>query len=66
MPRDPRAFVWDARQSIAHLRSFIDDKTWHDDEGDVLLDLLFQRGPNGLDRGGSGLATPCPNAIVIV
>lgn len=37
MPRDPRAFVWDARQAVAHLRSFIDGKTWDDYEADALL-----------------------------
>jgi uncharacterized protein with HEPN domain len=37
MPRDPRAFVWDARQAIAHLQSFVEGKTWDDYSADVLL-----------------------------
>jgi hypothetical protein len=36
-PRDPRAFVWDARQAIGHLRTFVHGRTWDDYEGDVLL-----------------------------
>jgi len=37
MPRDARAYLWDARQAIAHLRSFIDGKAWNDYVDDVLL-----------------------------
>lgn len=43
MPRDARAYVWDARQGIANLRTFIDEKTWDDYRDDVLLRSAVER-----------------------
>ena len=37
MPRDARAFVWDARQAIERIALFVEGKSWTDYEADVLL-----------------------------
>jgi uncharacterized protein with HEPN domain len=43
MPHDPRAFVWDAREAIRRVHSFVDGKTWEDYESDVLLRSAVER-----------------------
>lgn len=43
MPRDARAYVWDARAAIAHVRGFVLDKTWEHYEADVLLRSAVER-----------------------
>lgn len=37
MPRDARAFVWDARQAIERIQTFVAGRSWSDYEADVLL-----------------------------
>lgn len=43
MPRDARAYVWDARAAIGHVRSFVLDKAWEHYEADVLLRSAVER-----------------------
>lgn len=43
MPRDARAFVWDARQAIERIQSFVDGRSWEDYEADVLLRSAVER-----------------------
>ncbi len=43
MPRDARAFVWDARQAIGRIQSFVGGKTWDDYQADVLLRSAVER-----------------------
>jgi uncharacterized protein with HEPN domain len=43
MPRDARAFVWDAQQAIERIGSFVRGKSWEDYEGDVLLRSAVER-----------------------
>jgi uncharacterized protein with HEPN domain len=43
MPRDARAYLWDAREAVAHLRSFIEGKTWSDYASDLLLRSAVER-----------------------
>ena len=30
MPRDPRAYLWDARRAVALILEFVDDRSWVD------------------------------------
>jgi uncharacterized protein with HEPN domain len=43
MPRDARAYVWDARKAIGHLRTFVEDRTWDDYRSDLLLRSAVER-----------------------
>ncbi len=43
MSRDARAFVWDARQAIERIASFVEGRSWEDYEADVLLRSAVER-----------------------
>ncbi len=43
MPRDPRAYVWDARRAVALVVEFVADRSWADYEADALLRSAVER-----------------------
>jgi uncharacterized protein with HEPN domain len=43
MPRDARAFVWDAQRAIELIRRFVESKSWTEYETDVLLRSAVER-----------------------
>lgn len=43
MRRDPRAYLWDARQAAERVVEFVAGRTWHDYETDVLLRSAVER-----------------------
>ncbi|HWI05000.1 MAG TPA: HepT-like ribonuclease domain-containing protein [Acidimicrobiales bacterium] len=43
MPRDPRAYLWDARRAVAFVVEFIAERSWADYEADVLLRSAVER-----------------------
>lgn len=63
MPRDPRAYLWDARQAASLVVSFLDGRRWEDYEADLLLRSAVERqfqilgeALNLLRRADEGLA----------
>jgi uncharacterized protein with HEPN domain len=66
MPHDPRSFVWDARQAIAHLRSFVGDKSWEDYESDVLLRSGVERQFEIIGEALNRLSKAAPDEAVRV
>lgn len=62
MPRDVRAYLWDARQAIGHLRSFIDGKTWDDYAQDVLLRSGVERQFEIIGEALNSLSKAAPEA----
>ncbi|MCA1706667.1 MAG: DUF86 domain-containing protein [Actinobacteria bacterium] len=43
MPRDPRAYLWDARRAVALVVEFVADRSWKDYEADALLRSAVER-----------------------
>lgn len=43
MPRDPRAYLWDARRAVALIIEFVDDRSWVDYEADAMLRSAVER-----------------------
>jgi uncharacterized protein with HEPN domain len=43
MPRDPRAYLWDARRAVALVIGFVTDRSWAEYETDVLLRSAVER-----------------------
>ncbi|HVF04023.1 MAG TPA: HepT-like ribonuclease domain-containing protein [Frankiaceae bacterium] len=43
MPRDPRAYLWDARQAAERVVGFVAGRTWQEYAGDVLLRSAVER-----------------------
>jgi len=43
MPRDPRAYLWDARRAIALVVEFVTDRSWADYEADPMLRSAVER-----------------------
>ena len=43
MPRDPRAYLWDARQAAERVVEFVAGRTWQEYAGDVLLRSAVER-----------------------
>lgn len=43
MPRDPRAYLWDARRAVALVLEFVAEGSWEDYEADVLLRSAVER-----------------------
>jgi len=43
MPRDPRAYFWDARRAVALIIEFVDDRSWVDYEADAMLRSAVER-----------------------
>jgi uncharacterized protein with HEPN domain len=43
MQRDPRAYLWDARQAAARVVAFVAGRTWQDYETDDLLRSAVER-----------------------
>ena len=43
MPRDPRAYLWDARRAVALILEFVDDRSWIDYEADAMLRSAVER-----------------------
>lgn len=62
MPRDARAYLWDARQAIAHLRSFIAGKTWDDYADDLLLRSGVERQFEIIGEALNSLSKTAPKA----
>lgn len=43
MPRDVRAFIWDARQAIDHVLTFVEGRSWTDYAENLLLRSAVER-----------------------
>lgn len=43
MPRDPHAYLWDAREAIGRIRTFVHGKAFADYQADVLLRSAVER-----------------------
>lgn len=43
MQRDPRAYLWDAREAAGRIVDFVAGRTWDDYETDVLLRSAVER-----------------------
>ncbi|MDQ6928175.1 MAG: DUF86 domain-containing protein [Actinomycetota bacterium] len=43
MPRDPRAYLWDARRAVALIIEFVDDRSWVDYEAEAMLRSAVER-----------------------
>lgn len=43
MSRDPRTFLWEARQAAEHVASFVEGRTWDDYGGDKMLRSAVER-----------------------
>lgn len=43
MPRDPRAYLWDARRAAALVSEFVADRSWADYEVDPMLRSAVER-----------------------
>ena len=43
MQRDPRAYLWDARQAAERVVEFVAGRTWQEYEADVLLRSAVER-----------------------
>jgi len=43
MPRDPRAYLWDARRAIALVIEFVADRSWTEYDDDALLRSAVER-----------------------
>ena len=61
-PRDPRAFVWDARHAIDRVRSFVVGRTWDDYAEDVLLRSAVERQLEIVGEALNRLAKTDPDA----
>ena len=73
MPRDPRAYLWDARRAVALVVEFVADRSWNDYDGDALLRSAVERqfeivgeALNQLARSAPGLAEGVPDLPRIV
>lgn len=73
MRRDPRAYLWDAVQAVAHVEQFTRDRTFEDYEADVLLRSGVERqleivgeALNQLSRVDADLAARIPELASIV
>lgn len=43
MSRDPRTFLWEARQAADHVASFVEGRTWDDYQADKMLRSAVER-----------------------
>lgn len=43
MPRDPRTYLWDARQAAERVAGFVAGRTWSEYEADLLLRSAVER-----------------------
>ncbi len=64
MPRDPRAYLWDARRAVALVVEFVAGRSWADYEADALNRPGFDGGSFGWIFRGGGVPPGFAGAIV--
>lgn len=61
MPRDPRAYLWDARRAVALVVEFVSGRSWADYEADALLRSAVERQFEIVGEALSQLARRAPD-----
>ena len=61
MPRDPRAYVWDAQRAVALVVEFVAGRSWADYEADALLRSAVERQFEIVGEALSQLARHAPD-----